>query len=396
MKYNLTSEIKIDSYRESCPWIDNDHLEWTSQLLRSAVVWLSETVGKSILRLTDDDYREDSLGQLLNIDGSSYDMNIRVFNELQRTITGWPGGKPNADDTDRPERAAPYPKRVIVFSPHPDDDVISMGGTLQRLVRQGHEVHVAYQTSGNIAVNDEDVMKYMHFVNGFGKMLSTETGTEFMKQKYKEVKKFLSEKKPGMPDSADVLKIKALIRRGEARTACAYTGILKSHLHFLDLPFYETGMVEKLPISETDVMKIKELIDEVKPHQIYVAADLSDPHGTHRKCTDAVLAAIDMAAREKEPWVEDCRVWMYRGAWAEWDIENIMMAVPLSPEELRSKRNAILKHSSQMEFAPFLGNDTRLFWQRAEERNRATAALYHRLGFADYEAMEAFVEWKIK
>ena len=209
MKYNLTSEIKIDSYRESCPWIDNDHLEWTSQLLRSAVVWLSETVGKSILRLTDDDYRENSLGQLLNIYGSSYDMNIRVFNELQRTITGWPGGKPNADDTDRPERAAPYPKRVIVFSPHPDDDVISMGGTLQRLVRQGHEVHVAYQTSGNIAVNDEDVMKYMHFVNGFGKMLSTETGTEFMKQKYKEVNEVSFGKEAGHADSADVLKIKA-------------------------------------------------------------------------------------------------------------------------------------------------------------------------------------------
>lgn len=390
---SLTEDIRVEPVRQSEPWKYGGVTEWTPQLLRAAVVWLSETTGKSILKLTGEDYRENFLECMIEKFGSAYDLNIRMFNELQHTITGWPGGKPDADDTDRPERANPYPKRILVFSPHPDDDVISMGGTIQRLVNQGHDVHVAYETSGNIAVNDEDVMKYMHFVNGFSKMLSSDSEIEFVSRKYKEVKHFLSGKKPGDVDTPDVLKIKALIRRGEARTACAYTGISKSHLHFLDLPFYETGRVEKLPLTEADVAIVKKLIEEVKPHQIYVAADLADPHGTHRKCTDAVLAAIDESARGHEPWLDGCRVWMYRGAWAEWDIENIMMTVPLSPEELRRKRNAILKHSSQMDFAPYLGNDTRLFWQRAEERNRATADLYHRLGFADYEAMEAFVEY---
>lgn len=392
MRFDLTSQIQIKNYCESKPWLDGN-VEWTPQMLRAALVWLSVKIGKSILKLTDKDYKENSLTQLLDIYGSAYNVNIIVFNQLQHTITGWPGGKPDADDTDRPERATPYPKRVVVFSPHPDDDVISMGGTINRLVRQGHEVHVAYETSGNIAVNDEEVIRFMHFINGFNQIFVPDSEGSVIAKKYREVKEAISAKHEGDIDSADVLSIKGLIRRCEARTACAYTGIRKSNLHFLDLPFYETGRIEKRPLSETDVTKVMTLLDEVKPHQIYLAADLSDPHGTHRKCTDAVLAAIEELQHHGCEWLHDCRIWMYRGAWDEWSVENIMMAVPLSPEELRSKRNAILKHSSQMEFAPFLGNDTRLFWQRAEERNRATADLYHRLGFADYEAIEAFVEY---
>ena len=392
MNLNLSSQISIEPVHGENPWL-NGKIDWNMGLLRSALIWLSKKTGKSILKLTDKDYQDNSLTQLLDIYGSAYDVNIRVFNDLQHTITGWPGGKPNADDTDRPERAFPFPKRIIVFSPHPDDDVISMGGTINRLVKHGHNLHIAYETSGNIAVNDEDVTRYMHFINGFREMFSVDND-DFISQKYAEVNEFISHKKDGDLDSRDILNIKGLIRRVEARTACAYNGILKSNIHFLDLPFYESGKIEKLPVGKTDVEIVSQLLDKIKPHQIYVAGDLADPHGTHRKCTDVVLAAINEAKQNNVRWLEDCRIWMYRGAWAEWDIENIQMAVPISPEELRRKRNAILKHSSQMEFAPFLGNDSRLFWQRAEERNRATAALYHRLGFADYEAIEAFVEYK--
>lgn len=282
---------------------------------------------------------------------------------------------------------------MIIFSPHPDDDVISMGGTIRRLVEQGHDVHVAYETSGNIAVNDEEVTRFMHFVNGFNQIFA-EDKDQVIKTKYKEIKKFLANKKEGDIDTRDVLTIKGLIRRGEARTACTYNHIPLDHVHFLDLPFYESGKIEKLPMTEKDVNIVRELLKEVKPHQIYVAGDLADPHGTHRKCTDAVLAAIDLEKQDKAEWLNDCRIWMYRGAWAEWEIENIEMCVPMSPEELRAKRNAILKHSSQMESAPFLGNDERLFWQRSEDRNRGTATLYDHLGLACYEAMEAFVEYK--
>lgn len=392
MRLNLSSQIKIEPVHGENPWL-NGKIEWNTPLLRSAICWLSVKLGKSILKLTNKDYLENSLGQLLDIYGSAYDVNIRVFNDLQHTITGWPGGKPNADDTDRPERALPYPKRVLVFSPHPDDDVISMGGTINRLMMHGQIVHVAYETSGNIAVNDEDVVRFMHFINGFYTIFNQEK-EDFLANKYTEVRSFLRNKKEGELDNRDILKIKSLIRRVEARQACAYNGIPKSNIHFLDLPFYESGKIEKLPMTEKDVHIVRELLEKIKPHQIYVAGDLADPHGTHRKCTDAVLAAIDEAKNDGAEWLKDCRIWMYRGAWAEWDIDNIQMAVPISPEELRRKRNAILKHSSQMEFAPFLGNDSRLFWQRAEDRNRATADLYHRLGFADYEAIEAFVEYK--
>ena len=374
------------------PWLVTS-CEWNDKLVRSAIVWLCTTLNKPILKLTNKDYNENGLSELLALYGSAYNANIKVFNDLQHTITGWPGGKPNADDTYRPERAKPFPKRVVVFSPHPDDDVISMGGTLRRLVQQGHEVHVAYETSGNIAVGDEEVVRFMHFINGFNQLFEN-SEDRVICDKYAEIKKFFSTKKEGDMDTRDILTIKGLIRRGEARTACTFNHIPLSRCHFLDLPFYETGKIEKNPISEADVEIVLNLLREVKPHQIYVAGDLADPHGTHRVCTDAVFAAIDEEKNAGAEWLNDCRIWMYRGAWAEWEIENIEMAVPLSPEELRAKRNSILKHQSQMESAPFLGNDERLFWQRSEDRNRGTASLYDQLGLACYEAMEAFVEYK--
>ncbi len=374
------------------PWLVTS-CTWTDKLTRAALVWLCEVTGKPILKLTNKDYNENGLSELLTIYGSAYNANIKIFNDLQHTITGWPGGKPNADDTYRPERANPFPKRVIVFSPHPDDDVISMGGTIRRLVEQGHDVHLAYETSGNIAVGDEEVTRFMHFINGFNQIFA-DSKDSIISNKYKEIKEFFKKKKDGDMDTRDILTIKGLIRRGEARTACTFNHIPLDHVHFLDLPFYESGKIEKFPMTEKDVQIVRKLLAEVKPHQIYVAGDLADPHGTHRKCTDAVLAAIDLEKEAKAEWLKDCRIWMYRGAWAEWDIENIEMCVPMSPEELRAKRNAILKHQSQMESAPFLGNDERLFWQRAEDRNRNTAKIYDNLGLACYEAMEAFVEYK--
>lgn len=375
--------------RISQPWKVTS-CEWNDKLIRRAIVWLCDMTGKPILKLTDKDYNDWGLGELLALYGSAYNVNIKIFNDLQHTITGWPGGKPNADDTYRPERANPYPKRVIVFSPHPDDDVISMGGTLKRLVDQKHDVHVAYETSGNIAVGDEDMMRYFLMMDKIAPMFGF--ATDSYTKLSNEVGDFVKAKKAGESDLAEIREIKTMIRQAEATIACHYIGVPNDHIHFLRLPFYETGTIKKGDLSEKDIMIVKKLLEDVKPHQIFVAGDLADPHGTHRVCTDAVLAAI--YELKDEPWMQDCRVWMYRGAWAEWEIDHIEMAVPISPEQLRSKRNSILKHQSQMENAPFLGDDDRLFWQRAEERNRATAQLYHSLGLASYEAMEAFVEYK--
>lgn len=377
----------------------NLHLTDTIQMpdhqLRRQVIALCNKTGKPLLKLSTKDYEDNGLGDLVKqFGGKAGLVNIEVFNELQHTITGWPGGKPDVDDSNRPERARPYPKRIIVFSPHPDDDVISMGGTIRRLVQQGHDVHIAYETSGNIAVADEEVRLYMHFINGFNQLFANGSD-EVIKIRYQEIMNYLRQKKEGDLDNQSILTVKGLIRRGEARNACTYNHIAKDHIHFLDLPFYESGKIEKLPVTEKDVQIVQQLIAEIMPHQIYVAADLADPHGTHRKCTDVVLAAIQEEMMSGGGWLDDCRVWMYRGAWAEWDIADIEMCVPMSPEELLEKRNAILRHQSQMEGAPFMGDDQRLFWQRAQDRNRETAKRYDELGLACYEAMEAFVEYKL-
>lgn len=375
--------------RISHPWLVST-CDWDDKLIRRAIVWLCQRTNKPILKLTNKDYSENGLGELSALFGSAYNVNIRIFNDIQHTITGWPGGKPNADDTDRPERAKPFPKEVLVFSPHPDDDVISMGGTLNRLCIQKHNVHVAYETSGNIAVGDEEVIRYCEFLRDVS--IATEPNSEIAK-KAKDMIQYLRYEKidDGSPERKDVLFLKGTIRREEARHACRFTGIKDENIHFLDLPFYETGLVKKNPLSVVDKDIVKKLLLKLKPDEMFVAGDLADPHGTHRVCLNAVLAAIDEL--KDEEWLKNCRIWMYRGAWAEWEMDHVEMAVPISPEELRHKRNAILKHQSQAESAPYLGDDERLFWQRAEDRNRATAELYRQLGLASYEAIEAFVQY---
>lgn len=375
--------------RIKTPWLV-ESCDWNNQkLIRKAVVWLCQKVDKPILKLTNGDYMEHGMSDLVTEFSSAYQINIKIFNELQATITGWPGGKPNADDSNRPERAKPFPKRVVLFSPHPDDDVISMGGTFIRLVDQGHDVHVAYQTSGNIAVFDDDAVRFADFISDFNEAfgLNKEDGDKF----YKKVVKSIKEKAPGQVDSKEVMSIKGLIRRGEAKAGARYVGLADKNIHFLDMPFYETGTVKKKPIGEDDIQIIVDLLQKVKPHQIYAAGDLSDPHGTHRVCLAAIFAAVDRLKEEK--WMKDCYVWLYRGAWQEWEVDQIEMAVPLSPEELMRKRKAIFKHQSQKDAALFPGNDKREFWVRAEDRNHATAETYDKLGLAEYEAMEAFVRY---
>jgi glucosamine-6-phosphate deaminase len=374
------------------PW-SVAQVEWNEAMVRKAVIWLAQKLNKPLLKLTAEDYNEEGLQDLLATSGDAYDLNLRVFRTLQGTITGWPGGKPEHAKLpgDRPQPGDHiFPKRVLIFSPHPDDDVISMGGTLIRLVDQGHEVHVAYQTSGNIAVFDDDAIRFAEFVGEFNRKFCVDV--EKTAELEDHVEEFLKNKRPGQVDSDKVQYIKGIIRRGEARAATRYCGVPAEQLHFLDMPFYETGKVRKKPLAAEDIRITVDLLREVRPHQIYVAGDLSDPHGTHRTCLAAVLRACVETANDE--WQSDCQVWLYRGAWQEWGPEQIEMAVPLSPQELLRKRVAIFKHQSQKDKALFPGPDPREFWQRAEDRNRETARLYDRLGLAEYEAIEGFVRWK--
>lgn len=378
--------------RYRCPW-QLGPVDWDEASIRKAVIWLARHVEKPILKLTDEDYNEEGLQDLLAAHGPAYDINLTVFRHLQSTITGWPGGKPahakRVGDRPQPYESI-FPKRVLVFSPHPDDDVISMGGTLVRLVEQGHQVHVAYQTSGNIAVFDEDAIRYAEFVADFNRYFGVDPQRTGELETH--VEQSLKHKKAGQIDSAAVGQIKRLIRRAEARAAARYCGVHADHLHFLDMPFYETGRVKKSPLCENDVQLVVSLIETIEPHQIYAAGDLSDPHGTHRTCLDAVLRALDRLA--DRGWFPQCQVWLYRGAWMEWSPHEIEMAVPLSPAEVVRKRVAIFKHESQKDRALFPGLDVREFWQRAEDRNAETARLYDALGLAEYEAMEGFVRWE--
>lgn len=365
--------------RVKTPWLVGT-CEWPDRFIRTAVLWLCRKVNKPILKLTYQDYTDNRLGQLLEETGMTYDtINIQVFNDLQHTISGWPGGKPNADDSTRPERATPYPKRVLIFSPHPDDDVISMGGTFIRLIDQGHDVHVAYQTSGNIAVLDDTVLQNLDTARECG-----------LGDQYKAIEKIIRNKKKGEPEPVELRRLKGAIRRAEAKAACRQMGLSdESHIHFLNLPFYETGGVKKGMLTDKDIQIIVDLLQQVKPHQIYAAGDLSDPHGTHRVCIEALLAAIEKV--QNEEWLKDCRMWLYRGAWQEWSLDMVDMAVPLSPDEVMQKRHAVYKHLSQKDVMPFPGEDKREFWQRAEERNQNTAILYDKLGMAEYQAIEVFV-----
>ncbi|MGB7395100.1 MAG: glucosamine-6-phosphate deaminase [Pricia sp.] len=378
----LDSGAGSELTRNKTPWLVDESMDWTEDLTAKAVVWLCSLTGKSILSLTDKDYNDNGMSGLLALQ-DSYDLNIRMFNRLQHTITGWPGGKPNADDTNRPERARPAKKRVIIFSPHPDDDVISMGGTFDRLIEQGHEVHVAYQTSGNIAVSDKEALKFAEI----SKRISHSKEAQ-------EIIDFLKSKRESSYDSKQVLRLKGDIRRGESYAAVRYLGLEDKNAHFLDLPFYETGRVKKDNLSEADIQIMVDIIQKIKPHQIYAAGDLADPHGTHKVCLDAVFAALERL--KSEPFMKDCWVWLYRGAWHEWDTNEIEMAVPMSPGQVLRKRNAIFAHQSQKDGVMFQGDDSREFWMRAEERNKETADRYNALGLADYAAMEAFVRYKFE
>lgn len=382
---NAASQLK----RVKTPWLVQD-VEWTNPMIKKAVCTLSLQLGKPILKLTSKDYNDNGLSDLLSGYGQAYDINIEVFNNLQHSITGWPGGKPNADDTNRPERALPASKRVIIFSPHPDDDIISMGGTFQRLVDQGHDVHVAYQTSGNIAVSDDEALRFIDFVVDYNNQFGIDN--KEAEKIFEKAKKAIESKAASDIDIPEVRYVKGLIRRGEAKNTCRFVGIPMENVHFLNLPFYETGRVQKNPLGKEDIDIVKNLIEEIKPHQIYAAGDLADPHGTHKVCLDAIFAAIDLIKHKN--YMKDCWLWLYRGAWAEWEIHEIEMAVPMSPGQVLQKRYGIFKHQSQKDGVVFQGSDAREFWQRAEDRNAETASLYDKLGLAEYAAMEAFVRWK--
>ncbi|WP_281229050.1 glucosamine-6-phosphate deaminase [Flavobacterium aquiphilum] len=385
----LDKEASSKLTRINTPWLVEE-VVWTDKLIRKAVLGLALHLKKPILMLTDADYIENGMSDLLADSGPAYDINIKIFNKLQNTITGWPGGKPNADDANRPERAEPARKRVLIFSPHPDDDIISMGGTFMRLQDQGHEVHVAYQTSGNIAVADDEALRFAHFVTDYNEKFgikSPEADAIFQK-----AKNFLKNKKASEIDIPEVRYIKGLIRKGEARATSHFVGLPDSQIHFMELPFYETGAIEKNPIGEIDIQITMDLIDKIKPHQIYAAGDLADPHGTHKVCLDAVFAACKRL--KPNDYMKDCWLWLYRGAWQEWGIDEIEMAVPMSPDQVLAKRHGIFKHQSQKDGVVFQGTDAREFWQRAEDRNAETANFYKQLGLATYAAMEAFVRWE--
>lgn len=378
--------------RFDTPWLVKDCI-WDDKLIKKAVIWLSEEVSKPVLKLTEEDYNAHGMAQLATEQGPAYDININVFNQLQHSITGWPGGKPKADDSQRPERALPAKKRSIIFSPHPDDDVISMGGTFIRLVDQGHEVHVAYQTSGNTAVWDTDVLRYVEFAIDFNHSMGEDTTD--LEKTYEEMRAFIKAKQPNDIDLPAIQNVKGFIRKTEAIAGARFAGLPDSNIHFMALPFYESGKKVKHPVTEKDVEITMDLLQKVKPQQIFAAGDFADPHGTHITCFNIILEAM-RRLRESEEWTKDCWLWMYRGAWQEFETHEIEMAVPLSPQEVLRKRKAIFQHQSQKDTPVFPGDDEREFWVRAEERNSETAVNYHKLGLAEYEAMEAFVRWKFE
>lgn len=376
--------------RIKSPWLTGDCV-WTKQMIKRAVVNLALKLNKSVLSLTALDYTENGLSDLLVEQDDAYEINLQVFYMLRDTITGWPGGKPNAVIPAHPERSEPHPKRCLIFSPHPDDDIISMGGTFMRLHDQGHEVHVAYQTSGNIAVTDEFVTRFIDFAVGFEEMFGVDNSKSI--EQLSSAERFIASKKKDQMDTNEIRAIKGLIRRGEAKATCRYVGLPEGRWHFMNMPFYETGTIEKKPLGEDDIIITMELLRKIKPHQVYCAGDLADPHGTHRVCLEAVFEALRRIKAAGDDWVKDCWVWLYKGAWQEWDIAEIEMAIPMSPDQVKKKRFGIFIHQSQKDMVPFQGSDNREFWQRAEDRNANTANLYAALGMTKYAAMEAFVRW---
>jgi len=390
VEFILDEDAASELTRFGTPWLVKDCV-WDKTMKKKAIIWLATTLNKPILRLTEEDYNNHGMAQLAVEQGPVYNINIDIFNQVQHTITGWPGGKPDADDSQRPERALPAKKRVIIFSPHPDDDVISMGGTFIRLVDQGHDVHVAYQTSGNTAVWDDDVLRYMEFAIDFNQSIGDDNNR--LIRLYEEMRTFLATKQPNAVDTIEIRNVKGFIRKSEAIAGARYAGLGDDNIHFQSLPFYETGKTRKSAVGEEDIKLTIELLNKIKPQQIFAAGDFADPHGTHIVCFNIIVAAL-RRLRESEEWVKDCWLWMYRGAWKEFETYEIEMAVPLSPQEVLRKRNAIFKHQSQKDRAVFPGDDAREFWVRAEDRNRETALAYDQLGLAEYQAMEAFVKFR--
>ncbi len=378
--------------RNKSPWLTGE-CDWTPKMIKKAVVNMALKLKKSVLSLTNSDYNEYGLSDLLVEEGDAYEINLKVYYMLRDSITGWPAGKPKVNIPKHPERSEPYPKRCIIFSPHPDDDIISMGGTFQRLQDQGNDVHVCYQTSGNIAVTDEFVTRFLDFAVGFEEIAGIDTRKSG--KILADARKYLSTKKSNQTDTAKIRSIKGLIRRCEAKATCRYVGLKDKNIHFMNLPFYETGAIEKKPMSEKDVKITMELLREIKPHQVFCAGDFADPHGTHIVCFNVVTEALKRIKNAGDEWINDCWLWLYKGAWQEWNIEEIEMAIPMSPDQVLKKRFGIFIHQSQKDMVPFMGSDSREFWQRAEERNAATANLYADLGLTHYAAMEAFVRFKI-
>ncbi|HEV3387074.1 MAG TPA: glucosamine-6-phosphate deaminase [Gemmata sp.] len=395
--------------------------DWTPEMVRKAVVHLSLTVKKGLQKLNDDDFRDYHLYELLREKGPAQRIGEVVFNDRMATIQPYPAGRTPSltaarnDQSDARKKSPSTPddgkKTILVFSPHPDDDVISMGGTIIRLVEQGHRVHVAYMTSGNIAVFDHDARRFVDFVDEFLAAFGSPAEQSSAGTVKERVYRFLDEKKPGQPDSDDVLKVKGLIRATEARAAALACGIQPDQLEFMNLRFYRTGTVAKDPIHPKDIEDIVSLLERLHPHQIYVAGELSDPHGTHRMCAEAVFAAVKLMRKNAEQTTvsqpkdssshpsslisHPFDVWLYKGAWEEWEPHEIEMAVPVTPEVLERKKQAIFRHQSQKDKAMFPGGtDRREFWQRAEDRNLHTARTYDALGLPEYYALEAFVKWK--
>ena len=377
--------------RFKSPWLTGE-CEWTATMVKRAVVNLALKLNKPVLSLTNNDYNDNGLSDLLTDKEDVYEINLQVFYLLRDSITGWPGGKPSEQRTSHPERHEPFPKKVLLFSPHPDDDIISMGGTFMRLHHQGHEVHVAYQTSGNIAVTDEFVTRFIDFAVGFENMFDIDETKS--KKILDDATTFLKIKRSSEKDTDDIRNIKGLIRRCEAKATCKYVGLNDDRIHFMNLPFYETGTIEKNPLSDTDIQITVELLNTIQPQQIFCAGDFADPHGTHKVCFDVVIEALKIIKASGATWINDCWLWLYKGAWQEWDITEIEMAIPMSPDQVIKKRHGIFIHQSQKDSVPFQGSDDREFWQRAEERNANTAGLYARLGLTRYAAMEAFVRWQ--
>ncbi len=392
--YNCTFYLDEASSQEltrfKAPWLAG-HIDWTEKKIRKAVCSMGIALGKPLLMLTKEDYLNEGLADLLERHGPVAEVNLRVFNGLRDTITGWPGGKPYEDVPRHPERRFPESKRVIIFSPHPDDDIISMGGTFIRLVQQGHDVHVGYQTSGNIAVSDEFVMRQIDFAVEFDDYFEIDKSRAG--NIWKDAAAFIKTKSRYQKDIPEIRSIKGMIRRTEARATCRYVGVKDENMHFMNLPFYETGLIEKNLPTDQDVQIHMDLIREIKPHQIFAAGDFADPHGTHKVCFDVMYTALQRLKAEGDPSVVDCNLWLYRGAWAEWDMWDIDMAIPMSPDQVLQKRNGIFIHQSQKDGVVFQGTDSREFWQRAEDRNAETAQLFDQLGLPQYAALEAFMKF---